>query len=500
MSDMWSTLEEYSRAWTALDRQGLADAIWADYVSLRFGRTGDPRALEYLYPYLNHADRRTRQEAIEVAARVFEGRGPRALDGLDYFTKNPDPFLKDRAVVIVGAALTGSSASVLLDRLSPYLHHRNQFIQGLALDALGTASVAQANGEVLTEILRLAELPGIGRADVCRAIASVYSGKPTQAVYDLVAQYDQETQCDDSRTLAVLIRDADDPWYERGCREVFEPVLHAEGTWDQHFIRRDGIHALCMASRGRGMAPLERMLHLCGDRCTGRAMLSDTQNCFVGADTAQNRQALIDLAEGAQVPVQRVAALCLGRLVVGEEDEQAINKLRQLCDAPNMAVQAAALDGLGMAARSTCDDDLRQLCLKRSRTGETATAAIRCLGMVFMGSGNARVAGDIRELAHGLRSRPVRGKKHSRPLSACYRAMGLVYLGTGSREPVQSLLDVLALPRTSRWSEYRESAAKALVMVEFSGSSLGWEYVEPWPWALPDHDWQTGLPRIPLGD
>ena len=98
MKDLLNTLEERTRAWNALGRQGVADAVWADYVSIRFGRTGDPRALEYLYPYLNHAVKETRLKAIDVAAHVFEGRGPKVVDALDYFTKNPDHFLSDRAV------------------------------------------------------------------------------------------------------------------------------------------------------------------------------------------------------------------------------------------------------------------------------------------------------------------------------------------------------------------------------------------------------------------
>ena len=57
MNDIWQTLEERTRTWHALQRQRLADAIWQDFVSVRFGRTGDQRALDYIRPYLNHADK-----------------------------------------------------------------------------------------------------------------------------------------------------------------------------------------------------------------------------------------------------------------------------------------------------------------------------------------------------------------------------------------------------------------------------------------------------------
>ena len=75
MNDLWTALEEYSRAWAPVDRQSLADTIWGGYVTARFGRTGDTRAFDYLYPYLNHADRVTQLRAIRVVGSVFEGSG-----------------------------------------------------------------------------------------------------------------------------------------------------------------------------------------------------------------------------------------------------------------------------------------------------------------------------------------------------------------------------------------------------------------------------------------
>jgi len=256
---MWNTLEERTRAWHALGRQGLADAIWADYVSVGFSRTGDPRALEYLYPYLNHADKRTRLCAIEVAARVFEGRGPRAIDALDYFTGNPAPFLRDRAVQVIGAAVTGWPDGVVLDVLSPYLNHRNQFIRKLALVALGKASAGQASAQALAEIRRVGHTPGPREDEVDLAAATAFAGQPTEEVYRLVAKPDLSDRIDTGNEYAVsvLVRGASDEWYKRACREVFEPRLHAgsEVKW-RHFVQCDGIVALCHAAPGRGMEPL----------------------------------------------------------------------------------------------------------------------------------------------------------------------------------------------------------------------------------------------------
>ena len=151
--------------------------------------------------------------------------------------------------------------------------------------------------------------------------------------------------------------------------------------------------------------------------------------------------------------------------------------LRQLCDARNKAVRAAALDGLGMAAKSTCDEELRRLCLDRTDDDETAVAALDALGMIYLGSGRADVFEDILKLADLYRSRPVRSKKHCKPLDMCYWATGMLYLGTGSTEPVEFLLDVLALPQVRRMDAYRWSAARALILIEFSEAIVGPKFV-----------------------
>lgn len=484
MKDLWNTLEERTRAWNALERQGLADAIWADYVSVRFGRTGNPRALQYLYPYLNHAVRPTRLQAIEVAARVFESRGPRAIDALDYFTKNPDLFLRDRAVQVIGAAVSGSRDDVVLEVLTPYLNHRNQFIRKLALVALGKASAGQASAKVLAEIQRVSQTPGLREDEVDFTIATAFAGHPTEEVYALIAKPELINRIDtgNAKAVSILVRGASDEWYECACREVFETRLHAgdETGWRRQFIQRDGIRALCHAAPGRGMEPLRRTLHLRHNRCTGYALMGCAQQCFAGADPEVNRPPLMELARNGDVQEQRIAAVCLGRMMMGSEDVETITLLKELCDAKNRAVQSAALTGLGMAARSTCDETLRKICLERALVDETATAAIRALGMVFLGSGRGDVFEDMRDKAGFYRARPVRGREYCKPLDACYWATGLLYLGTGSMEPLDFLVDVLAQPRVPRMFQYQWSAAKALVMIEFSEASLSRAFAEPY--------------------
>lgn len=477
MRDLLNVIEERTRTWNALSRQTLADEVWADYVSIRFRRTGDPRALQYLYPYLNHADRSTRLEAISVAGRVFEGRGLASLNHLDYFTKNTDQFIRDRAALVVGAAMTGSRDDAILSTLAPYLSHRSQFIRKLALRALGKAAMGLASEAVLRELLRVAKMPGPRPDEAQMAIARAFSGRPTEETYSLVARRELVGYIDTGNTEAVaeLIRGASDEWYERACREIFEPCLLIRETkerWMLPFVHRDGVQALGRAAPRRGMEALRRVLHLRGGRIPGYAMLRAAQEFFAGADVERNRGPLIELARTGDIHGQRVAAVCLGRLVIGLEDAETIGVLRQLCEARSKAVQSSALVGLGMAAKSTCDENLRRLCLERSGDRETAVAALRGLGMVFLGSGRGELFQEVRREADRRRAEPVRNRHHSRPLYACYETTGRIYLGTGSTEPLEFLLDVLALPHNRQMGAYQLAAAKALNMIEFPESAL----------------------------
>ena len=499
MKDIWAILEERTRTWGALGRQGLADAIWYDYVSLRFGRTGDPRALEYLYPYLNHAYKPTRLHAISVAARAFEGRGPRAIDALDYFLKHPDPFLRDRAVQVIGAVVTGLPEDVIFDTLAPYLNHRNQFIRKQALVALGKAAFGQGSEKVLAEIQRVARQPGPRPDEVDMAIARAFASRPAEQVYELVARPADARKLDSGNdyAVAILARQAPQDWYERACREIFEPMLHVPKTdecygFAQQFTQRAGIESLSFASPGKGMPAFQRMLHLRANRCTGYAMLKATPDCFAGADVEANRGPLLDLLGTGDIPTQRIASVCLGSLVEGAEDARSIEVIRDLCSGRSRAVQAGALLGLGLAAKSSCDDSLRQICLARLADEETATAAIRAVGLIYLGSGRKDVLDDLRRLVDTYRSQPVRSRKYSRPLAACYQAIGALYLGTGSTDPLEVLLDVLSQPARQPYDEYHWVAARALVAIEFPEASLQryyraqrtrWNgYAWPWGW------------------
>jgi len=485
MQDLWTALEQRSRDWPALDRQSLADGIWADYVTARFARTGDANALQFLYPYLNRSQSEgARAHAIEVAARVFEGVGPQAVADLGYFTRNTASYLRDRAVIVVGATVTGADEDTILDVLSPYLNSPNQFTQRLAMGALAAAAAGSGSEKILAEIRRVAETGRARQRSLELTMAELFSGRPTEEVYGLVVRPETvgEINTGNERAASVLVRGASDEWYQRVCREVIDPRLHAEPEdrkWRRQFLRRDGIFALTRAAGSRGMEALEKMLHLRSNRCTGYALLNRAPRCFAGADVAANRSPLLELLRSGDVPAQRIAAVCLGALVDQAEEPEAVASLTGLCGSRNGAARAGALTGLGMAARTTCDENLRKLCLDAAEHPETATEAVHALGRIFQGSGRSDVFEDIRTKARAYRNRPVKSSHRFKPLVECYRAVGLLYQGTGSAEPMDFLLPALA-PSPVQWDSYRWAAGKALVLIEFSQRTLDRAFGTKW--------------------
>ncbi len=393
MNDLWKNLEEQSRTWDALNRQGLANAIWADYVTVRFRRTGDPRALEYLYPYLSNA--RTRNRAISVACDVFEGRGARALDALTYFTHNPDLYLKDRAVNVVAAAVTGSSARVILDTLGPYLDSKSFFIRKQAVHAIGKAARGRADERILEKLKAVSQVaPSPSDEEIANAVASVYAGSPTEDVYDLVLEmaWPDRSRMPALALISQLAQGADVAWFDRICKDLLDRALVPDqidsdrNRFSHKFRHRSAVRSLSLAGEGRGMAPFEGMLRVRGTRAATHSMLRLAPCCFDGVGDDALVPDLSNLAKTGDVPTQRVASICLGHAMKGKDDDDTVGLLSDLCKAKNGAVRASALRGLALAARSSCDETLRHLCLSLSKEPETAREAILTLGAVFLGS------------------------------------------------------------------------------------------------------------------
>ena len=86
--------------------------------------------------------------------------------------------------------------------------------------------------------------------------------------------------------------------------------------------------------------------------------------------------------------------------------------------------------------------------------------------MIFRGSGNTEVFDIIHITAKSYKQRS-KGRKHYKPLVECYKAVGLVYQGTGSMEPIDFLTDAV-VTSPIQWCPNRWAAGKALVMIEAS--------------------------------
>ncbi len=482
----WQVLEEKTRAWSVLNRQTVADAIWEDYVRVRFARSGDARAIQFLAPYLNHAMAKVRLAALDTAGAVFLGRGEGALDNLEYFTKNPNPAIRDRASWVVAAALTGSAPDTALRVLEPSLTSSNWFVRKVSFGGLALASHGTAHDPTAQVLREICASGAVSRDQLMLALGHVYAGHPTEEVFDefvaLLAPAGVGAAYHQARGLCILVREADEHWYQRALESIILPLLQFNGKtahpWEPDFVRRDGVNACAMAGKGRGMAALQHMLHLRNRSCTLHAMLWHAPECFVGADPDSNRGPLIELLRSGDVQEQRLAARCLGRLLTATSDPEALQALAVAAEGTSPAVRSCALDGLGQVGASSQDDGLARICADHADHAQTASAAIRAYGLIHLGTGNSGAFSWLKEKTDTLREHAARGGRHCKPFARCIHAAGLVFCGTGSSEPTEYFLGMLGTSRLGRqWNEYHWQASRALVTVEYPVSELGWDYL-----------------------
>lgn len=484
MRDIWATLSERTQGWRALERQGVASSLWTPYVTARFARTGDRRALEFLYPYLSHCDAGSRQAAVGVACSIYQGRGPDAVADLDYFLQNKDSFIRDHAVDVVGAAVSGHTEHVVLEALQPFLCDRNHLVQRRAMTAMSQALEGRPSPAALAQIERVQREADADQGEVDEARARLFSGQPDEETWAALYRPDTPWWSGVDQIIGALVRGAGEDWYERAYRELYKPRLHAPPEvpgprWGAQFLHRSSADGFCTASEGRGVRAIQRLLHLQNNAVTWRAVLARAPRCVVGGDRDADRKGLIEMARSDALQEQRLAALCLGRVTMGLEDEEAITLLKDLTSSRSLALRSAGLVGLGMAARYTCDEALRELCLEASVVEETARAAIRALGMIFQASGSFEVFDDIRSRSQDYQARPVKGRKQYRPLAQAYMSAGLVYQGTGSSGPFDFLLEALR-PTPQPWSLYAWAAGQALIWIEFPERTLNRAFGEWW--------------------
>jgi hypothetical protein len=476
MQDLWTNLAERTQSWQALGRQHLADAIWAPYVISRFERTGDERALQFVYPYLKSTEPGKRRQAIQVAARIFEGRGPGAIADLDYFTQNTDPYIRDRAPLVIAGAMHGYPGAEILTALKPYLGSSNEFTRRTALKGACRAAPSDGHEAILAE-LQAADTINTRKSDIEYDVALLFAGRPTEETYRFVTR----EGCDEE-ALGALLDGASSEWFERARREHFLDWIAERGRW--------AIEGYLIACRGRGHAALEPILPHLLREIGRRGIIGEAARCFTGSDISESRAHLLDLVRTGDVAEQRFSAICLGRLLFASEDPDAIKALLALCQSRNGAVRAAGMLGVAMVAKSTANQELGSICEKGMQTPETARAAVCGFGLLYQGSGRHRAFEALRTCADAYRNRPVQGRKHYRPLAESYGSVGRIYQGTGSPDPVDYLLDAVA-PSPVQWSLYRWAAARALLMVESPWSTLNRIYrgEEDWLYGIDSRWW-----------
>jgi hypothetical protein len=477
MPTLWAVLEERTRGWSALARQALADTVWQDQVLGRFDRSGDPRALPYLYPYLRHHDRQVRLRTLAVAARVFAGAGGAALPHLAWFTENPDLFIRDRAVQVVASAMHGAAEAELLATLSPYGASANRFVRRQALTGMAAAAAATCSNAVVGTLERISS--SLGEELPTTALAEVHAGHPTEAVWRrLVGEPNHDRAVD---AAALLVRGAPEPWFDRALAEAFVPRFSNRLIGDERghviFRQRNAVLACGRGGRGRGMRGLVPMLGI-GESCAAHAVLVAVHDLFDDADEAEQRPRLErSLASGA-LPEQRLATIALGRLLMASGDEAAIALLRERCASGSGALRAAAVQSLGCVARSSARRDLLELARPLLADGETAVAALRAIGLIALGTGDRDADRLVRDEMARWSALP-RGRRHHRPLAACHWALGLVHLGTGDAAVLDALLPTFALPDVPAYRAYRSAASKAVSLVEHGEPWLTIAVAEP---------------------
>jgi hypothetical protein len=217
------------------------------------------------------------------------------------------------------------------------------------------------------------------------------------------------------------------------------------------------------------------MIHLASKRTPGHSMLggrdynfdpsvsqertqTTAHNCFIGPDYESNKSGLLGMINTGDVPVQRLAEVCLGRLAQDREDTEVVERLSKLLGSKNGGVKVASMAALGTAAQSSRDDRLAEICFGATTAHEISRAAFETIGNLYCGSGPSDVYACLLDLTRSIRRHPAK-RRANRTLTACYHAIGMVFRATGSLDPLPFLLDVVSLPRGQGYDVYRRAAA-----------------------------------------
>ena len=468
MDGIWDALAEKSRSMKALNRQGMADAIWPYFLLARYAKTGQAESLDFLIPYLQHADKSYRSRALDVTARIYDGAGQSAIADLEYITKNADLRIRDRSVHVVAACLKTLPPAEMLSGLAGYISHKNHFIRAQALRELGQCGYQTGSKDLLNAIL---DIRNHGNSQLYRdlALSRIFSGNPTDEVYCRVAKPEFAAAIDNgnSYTTALLVRGDKTGYRDMALEAVLRPRLETriEG-WLGQLIRRDGVIGMVVAFPDKPGFVLESVLPVIGEACVFRASLAWLPSLFQNSEDSFLRDKLIQLAESDDERVGTVAIACLGRYLRGS-DEEIPNVLRDACHAKSSGLQAQALLSLGMAAEGTADSSIMRLLQNNVGRYDLAVASILSMGFLNKGLGEGKATSIILNVLEDFTVNPKPGRRSNKRIRNALLALGLAYAGTGLDNPVEVLFEYVSLPAYARNAEYRRCAARALTMIQF---------------------------------
>jgi len=467
------TLQTMTEAFPRADREELGRSIGMEWTALAYHGTGSVAALELLAPFLNDSDVRVRRQALEAVGRVFDSTGIGSLEMLTYVTDNRDLFVRDRAVSVVGQALKGEPLEAIAQALEPRYAHRNDFVRGLGVKALGTACDGRADASLVPVFARARRDPSPHVDErVSEGIGLAYAGTGRSDVVDLLLSHGSwgydEVEEEPLLALARVCRDTEveDRAVDVIRQQLPARVPHGGEGQGYSFVGRDGVWAMSWLLAGKVGKALAEMEYLLSRpvpnprwrhwSTRGTAIWS-LPDAFVGSGD-EGIDAALGLLSAEHHPAIRVGLLGLGLAARSSAREDLVESVAPYLSHGNAAVREAAHVAAGFLYAGTGDGRAAQMLDRANRDDRrgAAQAYPLALGLAYQGSGDPSVSQQLAALWG------QRGRRFSRNAAL---AVGLVYQGTGDPRAVELLLPVLEAGDA-------HAACSALILVDFSQEQL----------------------------
>ena len=490
---MLETLHQLTHAFDQAEREEIGRWFGIEWAALRYQGTASMEGLEFLYPFLNDSDKNVRRYALRAAGKIFRGTGADSLDKLVYITANRDLAIRDRSSIVVGSALAGEPADVIIEVLRPSYTHPNHFIRSHGCVALGLAASGNAYEELLpifeermaddNDFVRLGAVEGLAEAfadsgntealDLLAPFASfpsfeIAEGEPHREWHFRFRRY----ACMHSAAASAIARIGRHARSRERALDLLRQYVRPENVpskmgFEKQLTQRQGIGAACWLLRGNPEHALHEMRDLLAlakadepvwsRRLPRSAAIFTLPGTFAGSGAGGIDLAL-ELMDTTEHATLRCGILALGVAVGGTGDQKVLAALKPCLNHGNGAVRDAADLALGLAFKGSGSDDaceaLRSANLD-DRRGPGTNYPLG-MGLLFQGAGDERAAEGLTKLLDLDRRRLTR-----------YAALGisLVYQGTGDARAAELLMPVLE-------SKECVHACFALPLVDFDESQL----------------------------